>query len=158
MDMPVDPVVSVLEPGGVAINQPMTLLSESHTRLFVYGTLKRGHRLHSHLAGQTCLGEGQTTVGFRLLKCGWYPALVESEPGLAIRGEVWEVDDETLQRLDVVEEVSSGLYERRQISLQPPFDDAPAIAYLYLQDVAGLPDCGDQWSLTSPDSDPASGD
>lgn len=118
-------------------------------RLFVYGTLKRGHRLHSHLDGQSYLGEGRTLPEFRLLNCGWYPALVESDKGRSIRGEVWQVDDKTLQRLDEVEDVSSGLYERRVISLLAPFDDAPAITYVYLQDVTGLPDCGEEWLATS---------
>lgn len=128
-------------------------------RLFAYGTLKRGHRLHSHLDGQSYLGEGQTLPQFRLLNCGWYPALVESNEGRSIRGEVWLVDDGTLQRLDEVEDVSSGLYERRAIPLLTPFDDAPAITYVYLQDVTGMPDCGDEWLVTSAladsDEDPA---
>jgi hypothetical protein len=47
-------------------------------RLFTYGTLKRGHQLHGHLAAQSYLGDAQTLPEFRLLNCGWYPALVES--------------------------------------------------------------------------------
>jgi len=123
-------------------------------RLFVYGTLKRGHRLNRHLDGQSYLGEGQTLPEFRLLNCGWYPALVESNEGRSIRGEVWQVNEETLQRLDEVEDVGSGLYERREISLLAPFDDAAAITYVYLQDVTGLADCGDEWLMTSAVIDP----
>lgn len=132
----------------------MTGANGNGMRLFVYGTLKRGHPLHGHLLGQTCLGDGRTLPEFRLLNCGWYPALVESDEGRSIRGEVWEVDDETLRRLDEVEDVPSGLYERRTISLQAPFDDAPAITYVYRQDVTGLPDCGDEWLVTSALVDP----
>ena len=123
-------------------------------RLFVYGTLKRGNRLHSHLDGQLYLGEGQTMPEFRLLNCGWYPALVESNDGQSIRGEVWQIDDETRRCLDEVEDVAGGLYERRVISLLAPFDDAPAITYVYLQDVTGLVDCGDEWLVTSAVVDP----
>lgn len=125
-------------------------------RLFVYGTLKRGHRLHGCLTGQRYLGQALTLPEFKLLNCGWYPALVESGDGRAIRGELWEVDAATLKRLDEVEEVDSGLYERREISLQSPFDDAPAIAYVYLQDTTALTDCGDEWphlpELAEPDN------
>jgi gamma-glutamylcyclotransferase (GGCT)/AIG2-like uncharacterized protein YtfP len=116
-------------------------------RLFTYGTLKRGHRLHGHLAGQSYLGEAQSLPEFRLHNCGWYPALVESSDGRSIRGELWDVDEATLMLLDEVEEVGTGLYERRWICLQPPFDDSPAIAYVYLRDSAGLPDCGNEWPL-----------
>lgn len=130
-------------------------------RLFTYGTLKRGHRLSCHLAGQTYLGDARTLPEFRLHNCGWYPALVESSDGRAIRGELWDVDETTMNRLDEVEDVGSGLYERRLIQLLPPFDDLPAIAYVYLQDVTGLPDCGDEWPLPDlqiepDDSSPAS--
>lgn len=125
-------------------------------RLFTYGTLKRGHRLHGHLAAQSYLGEAQTLPEFRLLNCGWYPALVESSDGRSIRGELWDVDEATSELLDEVEEVGSGLYERRLISLQPPFDDSLAIAYVYLQDVTGFSDCGDEWLLS--DGRPESND
>lgn len=122
-------------------------------QLFVYGTLKRGHRLHAHLAGQKYLGEGQTRPEFRLLNCGWFPALVESSDGRSIRGEVWEVDETTLARLDEVEDVAGGLYERRLIRLRPPFDGVSTIAYVYRQDTTGMPDCGDEWPLTAEPAD-----
>ena len=125
-------------------------------RIFTYGTLKRGHRLHGHLAGQSYLGEAQTVPEFRLHNCGWYPALVESSDGRSIRGELWDVDEATLEQLDEVEEVGSGLYERRLICLQPPFDDLPAIAYVYLRDVTGLPDCGNEWPLPDDAAEPDS--
>lgn len=139
---------------GMPIQRDRTGADANGIRLFVYGTLKRGHRLHSHLKGQSYLGEGQTLPEFRLLNCGWYPALVESEDGRSICGEVWQVDNETLKRLDEVEDVGSGLYERREISLLAPFDDAAAITYVYLQDVTGLADCGDEWLMTSTVVDP----
>lgn len=52
----------------------------SEERLFVYGSLKRGGRLHSHLArlrGVTLLSEG--SIRARLVDCGSYPGAVESE-------------------------------------------------------------------------------
>jgi gamma-glutamylaminecyclotransferase len=123
-------------------------------RVFTYGTLKRGHRLHSHLCGQRFIGEAWTRPEFRLHNCGWYPALVESGDGRAIHGELRDVDEATLDQLDEVEEVGNGLYERRLIPLQPPFDDSPAISYVYLGDVTGLTDCGDEWPLQNEQAEP----
>jgi len=122
-------------------------------RIFVYGTLKRGHRLHHHLAGQCFVGQARTRPEYRLVNCGWYPALIESSPGRSIDGEVWEVSGETLECLDEVEGVSNGLYIRRVIALQAPFDDAPVMTYFYLQSIDGLSDCGDEWTISSAELD-----
>ena len=116
--------------------------------VFVYGTLQRGGTLHEHLAGQQFVGAAQTREDYRLYRIDWYPGLVDaSSPGqgLAIHGEVWDVDEVTLAVLDQVEDVESGLYERRPIRLQKPFDQTEVIAYFYLGDVEGCPDNGDRW-------------
>ncbi len=116
--------------------------------VFVYGTLQRGRPLHEHLAAHRFVGEAETRPEYRLYRIGWYPGLVESptsEQGLAIHGEVWDVDEPGLRLLDDVEEVDSGLYERRSIRLQNPFDQSEVIAYFYLGDVEGCSDNGDRW-------------
>lgn len=114
-------------------------------RIFVYGTLKRGYRLHHHLTGQTFVGEARTVPAYRLFRIDWFPALVDASEGQAIHGEVWEVDAAGLIELDAVEEVHDGLYERRRIQLQPPFDRELVEAYFYLRDVSGSEDCGPSW-------------
>jgi gamma-glutamylcyclotransferase (GGCT)/AIG2-like uncharacterized protein YtfP len=111
--------------------------------LFVYGTLKRGFCRESFLAGQTYLGVVQTEPRYRMYNCGSYPGLREESPGLAIQGELWKVDAESLKRLDVEEGVDEGLYERRAIELSPT--RAGVEAYFYLRSVSGMPDCGDCW-------------
>ncbi len=116
--------------------------------VFVYGTLQRGRALHEHLAGQEFVGNAQTQHDYRLYRIDWYPGLVEtltSGQGLAIHGEVWDVDEATLRLLDEVEEVGSGLYERRPIRLQKPLDRLEVIAYFYLGDVESCSDNGDRW-------------
>lgn len=116
--------------------------------VFVYGTLQRGRALHEHLAGQRFVGNAKTKHDYRLYRIDWYPGLVDTptfEQGLAIHGEVWDVDIEALRLLDEVEDVESGLYERRPIRLQKPFDQLPVIAYFYLGDVEGCSDNGDRW-------------
>ena len=117
-------------------------------QVFVYGTLQRGRALHEHLAGQRFVGTAQTETRYRLYRIEWFPGLVDAptpEQGLAIHGEVWDVDEPTLRILDQVEEVDSGLYERRQIRLQAPFEQTEVMAYFYLGDVEGCADNGDRW-------------
>lgn len=116
--------------------------------VFVYGTLQRGRALHEHLASHRFVSEAKTRAEYRLYRIDWYPGLIEassSREGLAIHGEVWDVDDEGLRLLDEVEDVDSWLYERRPIHLQSPFDQAEVIAYFYLGDVEGCSDNGDRW-------------
>lgn len=116
--------------------------------VFVYGTLQRGRVLHEHLAGQRFVGSAQTRQDYRLYRIGWYPGLVDVPvrgQGVAIHGEVWDVDEPTLELLDQVEEVGSDLYERRAIRLSPPFDQSQVMAYFYLGDVEGCSDNGDRW-------------
>jgi gamma-glutamylcyclotransferase (GGCT)/AIG2-like uncharacterized protein YtfP len=111
--------------------------------LFVYGTLKRGERNHGLLAGQYLVGEAVTEPCFRLLDCGAYPALIESEQGLAIRGEVYRVDENTLRQLDVLEE-APHLF--RLLPVQVRGFAGTILAYLYQQDVSRFRDCGENWT------------
>lgn len=119
------------------------------TRLFVYGTLKRGDVRAYLLDDQRFISEATTQPQYRLYNTGDYPALVESQPlglhGNAILGEVWEVDDECLNRLDIEEGVDEGLYARRQIKLMDTGDSVQS--YFYLLSVAGMPDCGGRWPV-----------
>lgn len=121
---------------------------EIRVLVFVYGTLQRGRTLHGHLAGQRFAGVARTKPVYRLYRIDWYPGLVAVRPGqegVAIHGEVWDVDDRTLRVLDQVEEVDSGLYERRSVLLQEPFEGMDVVAYFYLGAVAGCSDSGDRW-------------
>jgi gamma-glutamylcyclotransferase (GGCT)/AIG2-like uncharacterized protein YtfP len=113
--------------------------------LFVYGTLMRGDCRHGALAGQIFLGEAQTLPRYRLYDVGTYPGLVEAAPGLVIEGELWDVDDACLARLDLVEGVPDGLYARRPVALTAPFEHARAQAYFFLESTTGLTDCGPRW-------------
>jgi gamma-glutamylaminecyclotransferase len=117
--------------------------------LFVYGTLKRGDCRHSVLAGQTFQGQARTAPRYRMYNVGSYPALVETPDGLAIEGELWQVDATCLARLDEVEGVAEGLYQRRAIQLAEPFTDVSAQSYFFLKNTAGLADCGPCWQPRS---------
>lgn len=80
------------------------------TNLFVYGTLKKNGRLHS------VLGNSSEFVGTYVTADNKYdlfsyaksfPILVAREKGFRIRGEVWSVTPETMDRVNAIESGSS---------------------------------------------------
>jgi len=116
------------------------------TRVFVYGTLKRGGLNHHFLAGQKFLGEARTAPGYRLYSLGDYPGMVRSaDPTHEVAGEVWAVDAAGLAALDELEGVKEGLYERVPVPLAPPFAGQPVESYLYLRSLEGRPPIGPVW-------------
>jgi gamma-glutamylcyclotransferase (GGCT)/AIG2-like uncharacterized protein YtfP len=112
------------------------------TRVFVYGTLKRGGENHSWIAGQQFVRTSRTKPVYRMHDLGGYPGMVRDAPGLSIEGEIWEVDAAGLARLDVLEDVAGGEYERVEIELE---GGEAAEGYLYLREVSGRRDCGACW-------------
>lgn len=115
------------------------------TLIFVYGTLMRGECRAHVLRPQTFLGEARTVAAYRLYDCGSYPGLIEAQDGLRIHGELWSVDARCIRRLDRIEAVDEGLYERTTVQLDHPSTDQVVQAYLYAQSVKGLRDCGERW-------------
>lgn len=117
--------------------------------IFVYGTLKRGLSNHGWMRGQRYVAEARTQAVYRLFDLGGYPGLVPvaaGEPaGCEILGEIWEVDAECRQRLDVLEGVEEGDYALVDVALQKPWDDRAVLAYVYLRPVKGRRDCGGCW-------------
>ncbi|WP_437228196.1 gamma-glutamylcyclotransferase family protein [Planctomicrobium sp. SH661] len=112
--------------------------------IFVYGTLKRGFCRHFAIESETFLGEARTAPRYRMFNVGTYPALIETDSGISIQGEVWSVNDIALARLDEVEGVDESLYIRKPIQLIDT-DLMPVEAYFYLRSTEGCPDCGDIW-------------
>ncbi len=128
------------------------------TRLFVYGTLKRGCKNHAQLAGQIYLGEARTATGYRLYDLGDYPGMVSDATDTeGVTGEIWSVDDTALARLDAFEGVDVGIYLRTPVELaEQPFPDSAANAdaanaltevhtYLYAGNVSDRPRLGPSW-------------
>ncbi len=106
--------------------------------VFVYGTLKRGGENAGLLAGQRHLDDGRTRPEFRLYALDGYPGLVAaSAGGRSIAGEIWDVDDACLAKLDELEGVAVGLYARQAIALLPPHAGLAVQTYVYLRDVNG---------------------
>jgi len=89
--------------------------NEMHT-VFVYGTLKTDHANHAHfMSDAKYIGAFKTNPKWGLLDLGPYPAMVMG--GLAVQGELYQVDSDTLERLDRLEGVASGLYSRKRINV-----------------------------------------
>lgn len=105
-------------------------------RVAVYGTLKRGGYNHSLMGSARFLGEEQMSQ-ITLYDLGPYPgAKQEESEGVTV--EVFEISEEDLERLDVLEEYvmeapESGLYDRRQF----PTRFGAAWVYLFNPPVAG---------------------
>lgn len=86
-------------------------------RVFVYGTLKRGHGNHSLLREAKFIGEALTIKKFRLFDVG-FPYAVPSQKGARLKGEVYEVNSpEIMRALDWLEGFPHH-YDRQVITVE----------------------------------------
>jgi gamma-glutamylaminecyclotransferase len=97
----------------------------NRTRLFVYGTLKRGFPGAHLLRDALFEGAAVTAEGFALYDLGAYPALVRTSSGV-VRGESFSLPREMLAVLDEYEGVPH-LYQRQLLTLS---DGREAEAYV----------------------------
>ena len=83
--------------------------------VFVYGTLRRGglRAMPDVFPGAKFVG-GASVRG-RLYDLGEYPGLLLGESDSRVVGEVYEVDDATLDRMDAIE--ASDDYRRRRVEV-----------------------------------------
>lgn len=132
-----------MEPASNDLNDNQS--RHERTIVFVYGSLKRGYVLHHLLASQRSLGPAVTKAFYRLFDLGAYPGLIEWPEGLAVHGEAYQVDSKCLCRLDDAEGVAEGLYVRRPVLLQSPFNSEIVHAWFWLNPVNGMRDCGASW-------------
>lgn len=110
--------------------------------VFVYGTLKRGHRNHCILENAQYLGKAQTRPIYRLYKGLTFPMMIHSERGVRVKGEIYEVDEAMLSRLDHLEG-TPWLYKRETIGL---LNGCQVQGYIFQQKLEGLTDCGNFWT------------
>lgn len=119
-------------------------------RVFVYGSLMRGFGNHGLLQDQTYIGEA-TVEEFDLHSLGSFPAAVPHDGGSRIiRGELYEVDDTALARLDRLEGHPT-FYERQDISAysENMNGNLPAQMYVYQHPVSDPVPNGDWRHATS---------
>ena len=105
-------------------------------KLFVYGTLLRGLERESVLSNSKFLGT--VVVRAKMYDLGRYPGIIEGE-GQVI-GEVYEIDQITLKKLDEVEgyfpdNPLGSEYIRKEVEILSTEVDEPVIAYFYNQKV-----------------------
>jgi gamma-glutamylcyclotransferase (GGCT)/AIG2-like uncharacterized protein YtfP len=114
---------------------------KGHTmhRLFIYGTLMPGLRLEAQMHGASFVGAAQ--VPGRLVDVGRFPGLLPGDG--QVTGEVYEVDDAHLARLDVVEGMVTGdrdasQYWREKVTVVGgPLQGQPVQTYVYNRPVDG---------------------
>lgn len=110
------------------------------TRLFVYGTLRRGEWNHSLLESARFIGDARTRPEFELYSLGGCPGMVAGRS--VVLGEVYEVTPAELESIDRLEG-HPHFYERMRIVLA---DGTRAETYLLpRRAVSGRPriDSGD---------------
>lgn len=116
-------------------------------RIFVYGTLKRGLSNHGWLAGQEFVSEACTAPVYRMFDCGGFPGMIPVEQdGVSILGEIWEVDEAGMKKLDILEDVEGGEYALEPVRLLPARAES-VMTYVYKRPVRGLPDAGADWRV-----------
>lgn len=82
-------------------------------KLFIYGSLKKGYSNHKVLEGAKFIKDYTTTYKYTLLNLGHFPGLYQN--GVTpITGEIWEVDDAKLSKLDWFEGHPNH-FERRKM-------------------------------------------
>jgi gamma-glutamylcyclotransferase (GGCT)/AIG2-like uncharacterized protein YtfP len=107
--------------------------------LFIYGTLMPGLRLEAEMHGARFMGPAQ--VPGRLVDLGRYPGLLQGDG--QVTGEVFEVDDAHLARLDGVEGMVPGdraasQYWREEVMVvSGPLQGQSVQTYVYNRPVDG---------------------
>jgi gamma-glutamylcyclotransferase (GGCT)/AIG2-like uncharacterized protein YtfP len=95
---------------------------------------------HRVLAEQRFLGEGRTHPQYALYDLGAYPGLVSSESGRMIHGELYEIDDSLIARLDRIEG-APDLFRLDPILIEDHPGDV--FAYFYQGSIDGCSRCAE---------------
>ena len=111
--------------------------------VFVYGTLKRGFGNSVHLQGSQFMGIAETVARYPLFVDVYaVPYLVDDEGFTGserVVGEMFLVNDKTMNRLDILEGVAQGRYIRKQISVEASDGErSTAAAYMLPKTAHGL--------------------
>ncbi|AVA25602.1 AIG2-like family protein (plasmid) [Rhizobium sp. NXC24] len=106
-------------------------------RLFAFGTLKRGFALHERgLARAQYRGLFKTRKPYPMLIAGrWFAPMMFDEPGngTTVKGELYEVDDQTLRRLDLLESIGRPGHFRGLIELERVGGGDSSVAFAYFK-------------------------
>ncbi|MDM5428109.1 MULTISPECIES: gamma-glutamylcyclotransferase [Bacillus] len=101
--------------------------------VFVYGTLRKEQTNAHYMQGATCIADEAWTYGKLFDTNEGYPAMICSNEE-KVYGEVYEVNDDVLQKLDELEEYTGNaetdLYDR--ITQSVFFADREINVYVYV--------------------------
>jgi gamma-glutamylcyclotransferase (GGCT)/AIG2-like uncharacterized protein YtfP len=95
--------------------------------VFVYGTLRRGSERSMPIRFPSSKFIAEAKVSGSLYDLGAYPGLLLNESNSMVIGEVYEVDDEILDKLDDIE--ASSDYWRKQVEISP--GTHPKVCWIY---------------------------
>jgi gamma-glutamylaminecyclotransferase len=108
-------------------------------KVFAFGTLKRGFPLHSAgLSGATFIGPYRTASPYPMVIAGpRFAPMMFDQPGvgLQVTGELYEVDETGLARLDEIESVGSPGNFRVLVLVEPVAEGPPVVAFAYMKAV-----------------------
>ncbi len=109
--------------------------------LFAYGTLKRGHYNHELLRSARYVAEVTTKHPYPMVQFDEpFPYLLDREgEGRRVRGELYQIDMDTLKMLDILEGCPEHYY-RREIKVEAMGITVRAIAY-FKTDAVDYRDC-----------------
>lgn len=104
-------------------------------KVFVYGTLMKGHGNHRYyLSHSEYVGTGEIS-GYALYAVSSFPGIVP-EGQERVKGEVYKVDQDTLKRLDRLEGEGS-IYLRKEIEVTVNGQSLMAWTYLWNHGIEG---------------------
>ncbi len=98
--------------------------------IFAYGTLRQSHRNHQLLENARYYGAGTTLNNYSMYITGGYPYVVDTEARYPIIGELYAVDDETLETLDKMEG-HPHYFTRREVPVL--VDEKEYAAWMYVR-------------------------
>ena len=110
-------------------------------RVAVYGSLRKGFGNHGLLEDSIYVGEGITEARYTMLHLGGFPGVVK-KGNTSITVELYDVDDETLRRLDRLEG-HPNFYERLPVRVLPVGADKSEAASWEWVSIYLLPDVWD---------------
>lgn len=85
-------------------------------KVFVYGSLKKGFRNNYLIGDSKFIGSFLTSKKYEMISFGGFPAVTKDHEDYKVLGELYFVDDSTLEDLDMLES-NEYFYEREQIQL-----------------------------------------
>jgi len=91
-------------------------------KVFVYGSLKNGYGNNRLLQSSEYCGQDITSsADFKMISLCSFPGVIHSENGFHISGELYRVNDKTLQSLDRLE--GNGSFYKRELVKLKGFDE-----------------------------------